>query len=155
MLAENQFHVPKRTVTPIYADGDVDGESAEAVSTAVLPIAYQIEIIEVSWHKLGPAEFAAFPGEATPWLGLSAKSHMVSANKFALGLANDSLGYIIDADSLANDPGYKPATADTEEVPGQLRGYEVGMGMGEPGGPCIWEATQKLGWFDGKFKDAK
>lgn len=153
MLAENYFKVPKRTITPIYADGDAEVAEGEVAAAVVQPIAYKIEVIEVSWHKLGPAEFQTFPGEATPWLGMSAKEHMVSPNKFALGLANDSLGYIIDEYSRLNDPSIH--AGGDEDDPGQLAGYELGMGMGAPGGPCVWEAIQKLGWFDGKFKDVK
>lgn len=138
----NSFKVPKRTLTPIYAGG----------SKATQPVAYRIAFVEVSWHKLGPAEFQTFPGEATPALGLGAKAHMISPNKFVLGLANDSLGYIIDESSRQNDPSIHAGGSDDV---GQLAGYELPMGMGAPGGPCVWEAIRQLGWFDGAFKPAK
>jgi hypothetical protein len=96
-----------------------------------------IDNLEVSWHRLGDVEFAAFPGEGTPEYSLRLKDRMVSEGRFVVGLANDAVGYLLDPESLA---------ADTS---GQLAGYEAKMGLGAPGGPCCFTAMESLGWFDG------
>lgn len=135
MFGENYFKVPKRSLTPIYSADD-PGHTGK-------PVAFTVQHLEVSWHQLGPAEFAVFPGSATPNMGFAAKGHMVRPNRFVLGLGNDSLGYIIDDSSLANDP------SKTATEPGELQSYELTFGLGEGGGACIWNALEGLGWFDG------
>lgn len=99
--------------------------------------------IPVSWHRLGNAEFVAFPGEPSPEYGVMAKDRMTSAFKFALGLANDATGYIVEPQSLAND------------TTGQLEGYELKMGLGPEAGPALWSALESLGWFDGAWQSGK
>jgi hypothetical protein len=98
-----------------------------------------VEQVPVSWHQVGDAEFAAMPGEATPELALLSKSKMVQPHKFFVGLGNDEMGYIIDKESIAKDPG------------GQLVGYETTMSMGDDSGQCVWDAHTAMGWFDGAF----
>lgn len=100
-----------------------------------------VESLEVSWHRMGPMEFAVFPGEGTPEYALALKERMVSPGRFAVGLGNDSIGYIVDPESIAKD------------TTGQLEGYELKMGLGPPAGPCAWEAIQSLGWFDGAWRE--
>ena len=100
-----------------------------------------VESLEVSWHQLGPVEFAVFPGEGTPEYALALKERMVSPGRFVVGLGNDSIGYILDPESIAKD------------TTGQLASYELKMGLGAPGGPCAWEAMESLGWFHGNWKE--
>mgnify|MGYP001206633868 CR=1 FL=1 len=94
-----------------------------------------LQEIEVSWHRLGPAEFVAFPGEPSPEYGLMAKARMASPFRFAVALANDQTGYIVEPGSVANDPS------------GRLAGYELRMGIGAQAGPAAWAALEGLGWF--------
>lgn len=93
--------------------------------------------IEISWHKLGPAEFAIFPGEPSPEYAMMSKERMTSPFKFAVALGNDATGYIVEPESLANDTS------------GQLSGYELMMGLGAAAGPNAWTAMESLGWFNG------
>jgi hypothetical protein len=98
-----------------------------------------VEQVPVSWHQVGDAEFAAMPGEATPELELLSKSRMVQPHRFFIALGNDEMGYIIDKESIAKDPG------------GQLIGYEATMSMGDDSGQCVWDAHTAMGWFDGAY----
>ncbi len=95
--------------------------------------------LEVSWHKLGPAEFASFPGEGSPTYSLKLRDRMVSPTSFIVGLGNDELGYLIDPDDIAADPTNR------------LIEYELLMGPGLPGGPAAWDAMESLGWFNGEY----
>ena len=95
--------------------------------------------VPISWHQVGDAELASYPGEATPELSLLTKSKMVSQFQFLVGLGNDEIGYLIDEESIAKD---------TEE---RLAGYELNIGMGHDSGQCVWDAHTALGWFDGAF----
>ncbi len=122
------FNMPQR-----YIHKEGEGENVK----------YFVDELEASWHKLGDAEFALFPGEGTPEYSITLRSHMASKYKFVVGLANDSIGYLVDPESLA---------ADTS---GELEGYELKMGLGRPGGPAAFEAIQSLGWFDGGWKSEK
>jgi len=96
---------------------------------------YTVDFVEAAWHKLGPIEFAGFPGEGTPEYSVTLRQHMASEGKFIVGLANDELGYIIDPESLAAD--------DT----GRLAEYELLMGIGEKMGPATYKAHEEMGWF--------
>ncbi|RJO63784.1 MAG: hypothetical protein C4523_19445 [Myxococcales bacterium] len=116
------FEMPKRAIT-------TDGTGR-----------FWVKTLEVSWHLLGPAEFAVFPGEGTPEYSLALKERMVSPAHFVVGLGNDCIGYLIDPESAA---------ADTS---GQLAGYELKMGLGPEGGPRTWTAMESLGWFDGGWR---
>jgi len=92
--------------------------------------------LEVSWHRLGPAGFIGWPGEPTPEYSLALKARMGSTDHdIMVGLANDSIGYLIDEASIAKDTS------------GQLEDYELQMGCGQPIGPAAWEATEAMGWF--------
>ncbi|MBW1871410.1 MAG: hypothetical protein JRJ19_05060 [Deltaproteobacteria bacterium] len=95
-----------------------------------------VEQIEVSWHKLGPAEFAVMPGEPTAEISFAFKERMNSPYKFMVGLGNDSIGYLIDQASIDKDQS------------GQLSSYELEMGLGRPGGQAAWDAMASLSWFD-------
>ena len=67
---------------------------------------------------------------------------MVSPWRFAVGLGNDGLGYLVEPQSVEND------------TTGRLAGYEVKMGLGPLAGPATWAAMAGLGWFDGAWRDA-
>lgn len=102
---------------------------------------YVVSFLEVSWHKVGPIEFASFPGEGTPEYSFALRERMSGQGKFIVGLGNDEVGYIVDPESLA---------ADTT---GQLAGYELLMGLGETVGPTCFTAQQELGWFGEVVED--
>jgi len=102
-----------------------------------------VDEIEVSWHQVGPAEFAVFPGEPSPEYSVMLKQRMISPFRFTVALGNDSIGYLIEPASLAND------------TTGQLSGYEVRMGLGPLAGPAAWTAMEGLGWFDGAWQDGE
>lgn len=99
---------------------------------------YWMGAIPTSWHKLGPAEFVAMPGEPTPEAALRVRQQVVSPFAFPLGLSNDCIGYIIDAD-LQDNTG--------------LQGYELKMGLGRDVGIIAWEEQEALGWADGGWRD--
>jgi hypothetical protein len=101
---------------------------------------YVADEVPVSWHKLGPVELVAFPGEGTPEYSLSLRQRVVSPLAFIVAQGNDAIGYFIDPESAAADPS------------GQLEKYELRMGPGINAGPAIWAAHQALGWFDGGWK---
>jgi hypothetical protein len=102
---------------------------------------FVVDEIEVSWHKLGPAEFVVFPGEPSPEYSVMAKERMLSPFRFAVALGNDAIGYMVEPESMANDST------------GQLAGYENRMGLGAGSGPAAWKAHQSLGWFGGAWRD--
>lgn len=101
---------------------------------------YTVPGVEVSWHRLGPAELIAFPGEGSP--GYARKLRALVASPLALPVSqgNDALGYLVDPDEIA---------ADTT---GQLAANELKMGLGAGGGPCVWDAQAALGWFGGAWR---
>jgi len=125
-MLEN-FDMPKRSIT------EVTGEDGETL--------YQLDGIEVSWHKFGDAEFALYPGEGTPPTSLFYRSKMVSPYKFLISLANDSAGYFIEQYDLDNDPT------------GRLVDYELTMGIGYNGGPDARAAMDSLNWYDGAWQE--
>ena len=102
--------------------------------------AWVLDEMPVSWHKLGPVELAAFPGEGTPAYSFRLRDHVVSPLALVLANANDAIGYLVDPETAA---------ADTS---GQLEHYELRMGLGAPAGPAVWSAHESLGWFDGAWK---
>ena len=102
--------------------------------------AWVLDEMPVSWHKLGPVELVAFPGEGTPAYSFRLRDHVVSPLAFILANANDAIGYLVDPETAA---------ADTS---GQLEDYELRMGLGAPAGPAVWAAHEGLGWFDGAWK---
>ncbi len=50
----------------------------------------------VTVASVAPAQFAVFPGEAFPAIGLRVKSEMTGLVRFFVGLGNDELGYVMD-----------------------------------------------------------
>jgi hypothetical protein len=102
--------------------------------------AYVAEEMPFGWHKVGPVEFASFPGEGTPELGLRLRERVVSPLAFIVAQGNDAIGYLVDPESIAADPV------------GQLEHYELRMGPGPQGGVCAWNAHEQLGWFDGGWR---
>jgi hypothetical protein len=94
-----------------------------------------IKSIPVSWHRIGDAEFIVWPGEPSPEYSRRLKALMKSPNKFAIGLGNDAVGYIVEPESVEQDTS------------GRLSGYELMMGLGIEAGPCAWAASESLGWF--------
>ena len=142
-----QFDIQHRATT--YSCPSVDSFMVDAVTYLDMPKRYMtrtkdgalaVKEIEISWHKLGPAEFVVFPGEPSPEYSIMAKERMISPWKFAVGLGNDATGYMVEPGSLAGDTS------------GQLAGYELRMGLGSLAGPRAWEALESLGWFNGGWK---
>jgi len=97
--------------------------------------------IEVSWHRVGPAELMVFPGEGSPGFARKLRERVTSPLALPVSQGNDSLGYLVDPDEAA---------ADTT---GQLASNELKMGLGLGGGPCVWDAMTSLGWFDGAWEN--
>ncbi len=119
LMANEYFDLPKRHY---HLEGEV----------------FMVDAMPVSWHQLGPAEFAGVPGEPDAEYALALKDRMASPHRFVVAQADDAMGYFIDPAAVAADAS------------GQLTGYELKMGLGPPGGPCMWRAHQDLGWFDGR-----
>ena len=115
-------------MTTMYELLDMPKRYVEEQGDAVI-----VSQLEVSWHRLGPAGFIAWPGEPTPEYGLALKARMSTTRNFMVGLANDSIGYLIDEASVAKDSS------------GQLEEYELQMGCGRPIGPAAWAATEAMG----------
>ncbi len=150
LLPATDFGIEHRAAT--YSCVGSESFMVDAVTYMDMPKRYMsknedgtitVDEIEISWHRLGPAEFVVFPGEPSPEYSVMAKARMTSPWKFAIGLGNDALGYIVEPGSLAND------------TTGQLEGYELKMGLGPLAGPAAWAALEGLGWFDGAWLDAE
>ncbi len=147
LVSADEFDIRHRAAT--YSCLGKDSFMATAVTMLDMPKRYMtvnddgtilVKELEISWHKLGPAEFVVFPGEPSPEYSVLAKDRMISPFRFAVALGNDSTGYMVEPGSLA---------ADTS---GQLAGYELKMGLGPQAGPCAWDSLASLGWFDGGWK---
>jgi hypothetical protein len=147
LTAATEFDIRHRAAT--YSCPGVDSFMVDALTYMDMPKRHvtltddggaTVDEIPISWHKLGPAEFVIFPGEASPEYGVMAKERMVSPWKFAVALGNDATGYMVEPESMAND------------TTGQLAGYENRMGLGSLAGPKAWEVLTGLGWFDGGWK---
>lgn len=98
---------------------------------------YTVPGIEVSWHRVGPAELVVFPGEGSPGYARKLREHVAGSLVMPVSQGNDAMGYLVDPDEIA---------ADTT---GRLANNELKMGLGAGGGPCVWDAMTSLGWFDG------
>lgn len=122
-------------LTFMYEYLDMPKRDADIIDEGV-----RVNHIEVSWHKLGPSEFAVFPGEGTAEYSFALRERMIKPTQFVVGLGNDSIGYILDPESFAADSS------------GQLAGYEVKMGLGLPAGPCCWDSMEELNWFYGAYQ---
>jgi len=107
------FNMPKRTVL---SDND-------KMIVAEIPL---------SLHRLGDAEFAAFPGEPSPEYSLMARQVLKGPFRFIVGLADDSIGYMLEPQSVVNDAS------------GRLKKYEAKTGLGLLSGPCGWKAFEEL-----------
>jgi hypothetical protein len=92
---------------------------------------------EVNLIKLGPAWFAAIPGELLPKLGLALKEKMRAAGAQVPGvicLANDELGYILPAEDFRFPLNpFKPG-----------RHYEETNSISKEIGPAVMKAVQSL-----------
>lgn len=93
---------------------------------------YILKYVPVSWHKIGPAQFVAWPGEPSPEYSLKLKARMQSEYSFMVGLANDQIAYIVDPESVENDPT------------GKLAANEIKYGPGILAGPQIMEAMENM-----------
>jgi hypothetical protein len=100
---------------------------------------YTVPGLNVSWHRVGPAELMVFPGEGSPGFARKLRERVASPLAIPVSQGNDSLGYLVDPVEIA---------ADTT---GQLASNELKMGLGAGGGPCIWDALLSLGWMDGAW----
>lgn len=107
------FDMPKRTVLT-YEDKMIVAE------------------IPLSLHRLGDAELAAFPGEPSPEYSLMARQIMKGPFRFTVGLADDSIGYMLEPQSVADDSS------------GRLKSYEAKTGLGLTSGPCGWSAFEEI-----------
>lgn len=95
---------------------------------------YTVPGLQVSWHRVGPAELLVFPGEGSPGFARKLRERVTSPLAMPVSQGNDSMGYLVDPDEIA---------ADTT---GQLASNELKMGLGAGGGPCVWNAMMSLGW---------
>ncbi len=153
MVESDQFDIQHRAAHfSAAAEGDYITASLQYLHQPERSFEYNEETeiwwateIEVSWHKLGNAEFVAFPGEGDPAYSLALRERIVSPYKFTVGLGNDALGYILNPESVEND------LSATEDEPGRLEAYELQMGMGINMGPACWDNMESLGWFDGGY----
>ena len=94
-------------------------------------------ITEANLLKIGPAWFAAVPGELLPKLGLTLKADLRRAGAQVtgiIGLANDELGYILPREVYAypKDP-FEPGDH-----------YEETMSIGPEAGPRLLQAVRSI-----------
>jgi hypothetical protein len=86
---------------------------------------------EISYFKIGEAEFVTHPGETAPFYSLESKKMMGTGPKFILGLGNDALGYIL-----------KPVYFENTSLPHAE--YLTRMSVGKQTGPMILETVKEL-----------
>ncbi len=86
---------------------------------------------EISWFKIGEAEFITHPGETAPFYSLESKKLMGKGPKFIVGLGNDALGYIL-----------KPIYFEDSKLP--HAGYLTGMSVGKQTAPVLMETIKSL-----------
>ena len=86
---------------------------------------------EISWFKIGEAEFITHPGETAPFYSLESKKLMGKGPKFIVGLGNDALGYIL-----------KPIYFEDSKLP--HAGYLTGMSVGKDTAPVLMETIKSL-----------
>lgn len=88
---------------------------------------------EVSWLRIGEAQFITHPGETSPYYGIESRRMMHgSGPKFVLGLSQDALGYLL-----------KPEFFD-EAAAIPHAGYLTMVSVGRDGGPVLMEQLRKL-----------
>ncbi len=95
---------------------DVDLDDERRATTAVN-----------AW-RLGPSTWLTVPGEVFPSLGRRYKAAMNTPYRFLIGLGQDELGYIMDADEFEDD----------------LYGYEQMMSPGPATGPALDAAVDEV-----------
>lgn len=81
---------------------------------------------EITFARLGAADFITIPGEALPAFGLRIKELLPGRFRFVLGLGNDELGYIMDNEVF--DPSR----------------YEESVSVGPQTGPSLYRLSKKL-----------
>ncbi len=81
---------------------------------------------EITFARLGAADFITIPGEALPAFGLRIKDLLPGRFRFVLGLGNDELGYIMDNEVF--DPSR----------------YEESVSVGPQTGPTLYRLSKKL-----------
>lgn len=86
---------------------------------------------EISYFKIGEAQFVTHPGETAPFYSLESKKMMGTGPKFILGLGNDALGYIL-----------KPLYFENTTLPHAE--YLTSMSVGKKAGPMILETVKEL-----------
>jgi hypothetical protein len=86
---------------------------------------------EISYFRIGEAQFVTHPGETAPFYSLESKKMMKNGPKFILGLGNDALGYIL-----------KPAYFENTGLPHAE--YLTRMSVGKQTGPMILETVKEL-----------
>jgi hypothetical protein len=86
---------------------------------------------EISYFRIGEAQFVTHPGETAPFYSLESKKMMGDGPKFILGLGNDALGYIL-----------KPIYFENANLPHTE--YLTGMSVGKQAGPAVLEAIKEL-----------
>ncbi|MCP9763238.1 neutral/alkaline non-lysosomal ceramidase N-terminal domain-containing protein [Lacihabitans soyangensis] len=86
---------------------------------------------EISFFKIGEAQFVTHPGETAPFYSLESKKMMKNGPKFILGLGNDALGYIL-----------KPAYFENPSLPHAE--YLTRMSVGKQTGPIVLETVKVL-----------
>jgi hypothetical protein len=86
---------------------------------------------EISYFRIGEAQFVTHPGETAPFYALESKKMMKNGPKFILGLGNDALGYIL-----------KPGFFENASLPHAE--YLTRMSVGKQAGPTILEAVKEL-----------
>ncbi len=84
--------------------------------------------------SLGPVQMLAVPGEVLPRLGLKLRALLPGPHRFLIGLANDELGYILDASEFHAPQNYFD--------PGDA--YEESMSMGPAMGPTLYATVEEL-----------
>ncbi len=83
---------------------------------------------EVWRVDLGALNIVSVPGEIFPSLGFAIKEMMPSKHKMILGLANDEIGYIMNAEEWQMD----------------MYAYERTVSVGEQTGPLLLQAVREL-----------
>lgn len=101
-----------------------------AIGTINRPIAENVET-EISYFKIGEAQFITHPGETAPFYSLASKKLMTVGPKFVLGLGNDALGYIL-----------KPAYFENTGLPHAE--YLTRMSVGQQAGPILLQEIGEL-----------
>ena len=79
-----------------------------------------------------------WPGEASPEYSVALRARMTDSVPFMVGLGNDEICYIVDPESVENDPT------------GKLARYEALMGPGPGAGEIIMDVMEDFGFLEAK-----